>query len=368
MRLILVLFLILNLASGTEYFFDHSSWEEARTYVLEGKADWNDGWTLYRYISYHCDQVEENVLLHRIQFFIEYGAYQVDTEDGDAVLAAACRYASRSVIALLLQQSRIGRQGEDTLHRNRNFYTGTLHNKNLNYEDIIHIWELLIANNLTESSFYFHSSWFTMERLSGIEICSLLDFAYQYEHIIKPTERSFWLDVSPKHESYNRWMASHNVKPRPFNPVTCKRPENIEPLFSQITQLGFDPYDITDWDEWLDHVLYEKNIKMAKHLLSTYPDRFEIRIHFGRIINLFRGVSPCEIGESEWVDLDYIFSIFWEAPICELEEFTRFVSEYIFPRMSLDDIRCKRKDLLSFEVRESPGLVKIMDEYIAANS
>ena len=211
MGLLLVLFLISNLVSGTEYFFDQSSWEDTRSYVLEGKANWNDGWTLYRYIFYHYDQVDEDTLLHRVQFFIEHGAYQIDVEYGDVVLSVACGYAPRSVIELLIQQPRVDRQGVDTLYRNRSFYTDTLRNKNLNYEDVRHVWKLLIANNLTESSFYFSSYRYILEKFSDVETCSLLDFVYQYEHVIKPTERFFYLDLNPKYESYNRWMFAHDL-------------------------------------------------------------------------------------------------------------------------------------------------------------
>ena len=150
---------------------------------------------------------------------------------------------------------------------------------------------------------------------------------------------------------------------RKFSDVeTCSKPKDINSLFSQITQLGFNPYSITDWDAWLDHRLNTKNIEVAKHLLSTYPDRFKIPI------DLFGEIGPCEVNKPDWLGLDHFFDVFWESATCKLEEYSKFVSEYVFPTMSLDHIQWKKNNLLSFQLRESPELVKVIDRYIAANS
>jgi len=304
----MILFLLF-LTCAQAYLLDDIPWSDVQAQVFKKEIDWDNGWTLADYISYQHDSVDENTLLSNVKFLIENGGYQIEPEYGDIALGEACWY-SLKVAELLLQYPRVGREAANQIDRNPGPYTRSLSNPNRNYDELLRFWKLLIANEVSESSFYYFLSPFAMKLFTTDQTLELLNLAYQNEHIIKPTERRFYPELDPEFETFNRWMVAHNVTMRNFDMRYYKTPEALATLVSQLTDLGFDIHTVINWVDLLHDTIRDKNFNMAKHLLSTYLD------HLGRVSgdNLY-------------------FDMFVSIPESEVREYSNFFIEYILPLM-----------------------------------
>lgn len=341
MKSLLFLLLIIGLASGADYFFDRAKWEDIEIYVTQDKPHWDEGGTLYRYIFLHYDELDEDTFTFRIQFFINHGAYQVDSSIGDIVLEGACEHAPRRVIELLLQQPRSGRQGSHEHHK-LNFYSKAFRNSQLNYQDVLYIWKLLLANNLSEPEFYVEAyPSRVILRFSQVELLSLLNFVYDN---VKPSEKRFKLILYEEYETYNKWMGAHNILPYTFTPE-CQMPQCDVTLFMKIEELGFDPYTTINWRDWLYSVLDKRNLMMAEYLLSTFPDQlkdsFSWIAYFSYVTDMF---TP---------DME------------DVQRYTEFVSKYILSLVSPSTL-CTL--IYAREGRAHPELIRVMKEYLRTMS
>jgi len=349
----LIFLSLLTIVSASDCFPSPQNWENLEACVLNGEVDLSDGHTLSHFIAQTGSAPQdEDTFISRVQFLINRRGYYINPHDGDYALSIACSDAPRKVIELLLKYPKADRNGrEQNVHQCRQFYTDCLHNNLLDYNDILHVWNLLVANGLAEPSFYFYYHYdlhpeSIFAKVSADEHISLLNFGYENEHIIKPTERKFWLYIGPEYETYNRWMAAHNVTPRNFSMREYKRPEDIPNIVQSIVDLGFDPYTIIDWYGWLRYLTDTGDIDMAEYVLSTYPQQFEKSF--------------------EWIDFFGLKNRLNKISSCDVEKYIRFIFKYILPLTRIDVIKGLLQDKARYGKRDNthPELIRVMQEYV----